>query len=139
MQSGRRWGAKMQPQDALGGAGSGIVLRRPGAFYGFRGRVHPKRTNIFYFCMMLKDFVVTLVSEEPRRKTEITCVIVRLWVFAESSEKASRARVAWLCPRLLRSPRRPPMALLISLLYIGRGQPSLPCMDAIYRVFGASL
>ena len=81
---------------------------------------------------MLKDFVVTLVSEEPRRKTEITCVIVRQWVFAESSEKASRARV-------LRSPRRPPMALLISLLYIGRGQPGLPCMDAIYRVFGASV
>ena len=81
MQSGRRWGAKMQPQDAPGGAGSGIVLRRPGAFYVVRGRVHPKRAKMYYFCVMLQDFVVTLVSEEPRRMTETKCVIVRLKFF----------------------------------------------------------
>ena len=123
MQSGRCWGARVQPWDALGGAGSGIVLRRPGAFYVVRGRVHPKRAKMYYFCMILHDFVVTLVSEEPRRKTEITCVIVRLWVFAESSEKASRARVAWLCPRLFRSPRGPPHGPL-DLLAVHRPRPT---------------
>ena len=51
---GAFWGALERPEASWGvPKRSGTVLRRPGAFFGILGYVHPKRPQMYYFQLIL--------------------------------------------------------------------------------------